>query len=104
MTDLQQRVSRGAKLLDEKMPGWFEKIDLGKLCMSDGTVCVLGQLWGKGKPGMFGRAIADLGLNRIGGVSAAERHGFCAKDEDYPQLDQLWMAEVKARYDRGFEL
>ena len=42
---LEQRVQAGAKLLDEKSPGWFQRIDLGKLCMSDGTVCVLGQLF-----------------------------------------------------------
>ncbi len=38
-------VERGAKLLDERVPGWFEKIDLDKLDISSGRNCALGQVF-----------------------------------------------------------
>lgn len=36
---------RGAALLDEKMPGWHDKIDLERLQLASLTQCVLGQLF-----------------------------------------------------------
>ena len=50
MTTLQERlaakaVARGARLLDKIMPGWDKKIDLHDLDLSDGSTCVLGQLF-----------------------------------------------------------
>lgn len=36
---------RGAALLDERLPGWHEKIDLDDLELNDITRCVLGQLF-----------------------------------------------------------
>jgi hypothetical protein len=38
-------VARGAALLDEKLPGWHERIDLEILDLSETSVCVLGQLF-----------------------------------------------------------
>lgn len=37
------RVARGAALLDEKLPGWVERIDLGELDLANCFGCVLGQ-------------------------------------------------------------
>lgn len=34
------------KLLDEKIPGWALRIDLGRLAMLDWRTCLLGQLFG----------------------------------------------------------
>lgn len=46
MTDtVQQRVQAGAVLLDQKMPGWHEKIDPGTLDLHSKQQCVLGQLF-----------------------------------------------------------
>jgi hypothetical protein len=42
---IQKRVTAGAALLDEKMPGWYKKIDLDSLELSDERHCVLGQLF-----------------------------------------------------------
>lgn len=39
------RVARGAALLDEKRPGWFNEIDLDDLMLASGRQCVLGQLF-----------------------------------------------------------
>jgi len=41
--DLNKRALKGAKLLDEALPGWASKVDLGILNMSVGGACVLGQ-------------------------------------------------------------
>lgn len=44
--DARERVARGAALLDEKRPGWAERIDLPTLSMASDCMCVLGQLEG----------------------------------------------------------
>jgi hypothetical protein len=40
-----ERVAKGAALLDDKKPGWAERIDLGKLQMHSCYECILGQLF-----------------------------------------------------------
>src|SRR5712672_2645116 len=39
-----KRVLRGARLLDEKLPGWFVEIDVENLNLGSACNCVLGQL------------------------------------------------------------
>ncbi len=39
-------VARGMALLDEKVPGWRERIELRDLDMTDCQLCVLGQIFG----------------------------------------------------------
>ena len=41
----EARVKAGAELLDAMNPGWFTKISLQKLQMSDPCQCVIGQLY-----------------------------------------------------------
>lgn len=38
-----ERVARGAALLDEQRPGWWERTDVVRLDMTDGCGCILGQ-------------------------------------------------------------
>lgn len=46
MTDtIPERVARGVALLDEKHPGWWERIDVDRLNLRSGCNCVLGQTW-----------------------------------------------------------
>lgn len=45
MSDVAERVARGAAWLDEKYPQWFDKIDLSTLDLSRCTECVLGQVY-----------------------------------------------------------
>lgn len=40
-----ERVARGVALLDEKVPGWHDRIDLSRLDMWDEARCILGQLF-----------------------------------------------------------
>ena len=40
-----ERVQRGALLLDEKIPGWYAKINLDRLDLENTENCVLGQVF-----------------------------------------------------------
>lgn len=44
----REMVAKGANLLDTILPGWYKEIDLKQLEMSDGTMCMMGQLFGTG--------------------------------------------------------
>lgn len=102
-TDVAARVARGVALLDEKVPGWVNKVDVEQLNVSNGTTCVLGQLYGEYN---FGRA--KLGLDE---VQAAE-YGFqlrfpkgngladlftilvAAFGDEYPALTKEWQRVI----------
>lgn len=43
-TEAQERVSRGATMLDEHWPGWAEKIDPAQIDIGTSHRCILGQL------------------------------------------------------------
>lgn len=81
-----KRVERGAKLLDEKLPGWDEQIKLKKLDMTSETQCILGQLY----CGYL------LGLNALG-VNGL-RYGFDGASGE--ELAKAWKDEV---LDRKFQ-
>ncbi len=42
---LEEAVAAGAALLDRKMPGWRDNIDVSRLSMSETNSCLLGQLF-----------------------------------------------------------
>lgn len=44
--EAQERVARGAVLLDEKRPGWEQKIRVNELNMGSFCDCVIGQIEG----------------------------------------------------------
>jgi hypothetical protein len=54
----QEQVDRGVIFLDERFPGWFNRINLETLDVSCHWGCVLGQLVGS-----FGKATHMLGSN-----------------------------------------
>lgn len=41
-----ENAARGARLLDKKCPGWYDKVDLSSLDMRSLCNCMLGQLYG----------------------------------------------------------
>lgn len=98
------RVERGAALLDEKRPGWWKNIDLGRLDISAGCDCVAGQLDG------FSEMMRGLGLLSL---EAQVAHGFEADDEagprtplsvvydaaerDYRALTEAWRGLIRQR-------
>jgi hypothetical protein len=54
---LQERAAAGAQLLDERMPGWWERIDVKGLRLESCSSCILGQLGG------FEATAYDCGLS-----------------------------------------
>lgn len=42
--EMDERVQRGALMLDEKLPGWWTRIDLDALRLDTPSQCVLGQI------------------------------------------------------------
>lgn len=43
--ELRNRVNKGAKVLDEYLPKWYDTLDPMRLDISNGETCVLGQLY-----------------------------------------------------------
>lgn len=62
------RVMRGAALLDEKVPGWRERVNPDTLDMSSDRNCVLGQLYD-----WYALGLQTLGVTT---VIEATRYGF----------------------------
>jgi hypothetical protein len=46
MSDVQERVDKGVKLLNKHFRGWRKKVNPRKLSMGTCTSCVLGQVYG----------------------------------------------------------
>lgn len=92
MTTCAERVASGAAFLDEKVPGWANRIDLNRLDMSY-TNCVLAQLFGSP-----GRAIDEFGLTPCDFAL----DGFEGRtDEDVLSLDAAWKTQVENRLTVG---
>ena len=90
---VEERVARGAALLDEKMPGWYKRIDLGSLHMSSCHACILGQLYTE-----YSLGVAALDINSYQKID----NGF--NDDQiisYAALAKEWRRVIEAR--RGQE-
>jgi hypothetical protein len=90
MTDtLAERVERGAALLDERRPGWWDEVDVGRLDIDHCQLCVLGQLWGE----------YDDGRNEmLTNQRDAVLHGFDTTDRwAGSTLTNLWRAAIERR-------
>lgn len=108
MISIARRVAAGARFLDEREPGWWERIDLYLLDMRSQCGCVLGQLatdlnlwssvvmrFGLRRPGMHifdPKAPTDcaLGFNARGAPGPAQ-------DREYAALEAEWKRVITAR-------
>lgn len=91
---VQDRVATGAALLDEQMPDWVERIDLGRLDVESPCRCVLGQLFGDYADGW---AV----LSDFTSLSQAISHGFEADSVEYDELTAEWRALIEQRQAGG---
>lgn len=93
----EERVARGATLLDERVPDWATRVDVKSLDVWNLENCVLGQLFGHYRSDA---AHATLGI--FGGDEYAS-HGFQLTDDeyvsrdDYGALTELWCAAIAER-------
>lgn len=96
-----ERVARGAALLDEKVPGWDRRINLGSLDLGDGDCCIIGQLFpGDGKYlSNYSAGIDALGLfSEEGPPWPVDDHGFDAMGGfAIRMLEAEWRRVIKAR-------
>lgn len=96
MTIHHSRVAKGAALLDEMEPGWYQKIDLDTLSLGSCSTCVIGQLYGY----YCERSLIALGLDYesdyIFGFDAQFRNGQY-EEETYLTLTSLWREEINQR-------
>lgn len=91
MSTITERTERGAALLDARRPGWWQRIDLDRLDLSDTCDCVAGQISGGVYITDWTLAMEALGLETPA-LQAA--HGFDATDGDgdraYDALTAAW--------------
>ncbi|HZE34072.1 MAG TPA: hypothetical protein VE198_21895 [Actinoallomurus sp.] len=100
---IEARVARGAALLDEKLPGWDQRIDLGRLNLQSECNCILGQEFADRSTSPYMAAVFELGL---GNWSASE-HGFdllgeeesriTERESTYAALTAEWRTVILAR-------
>lgn len=96
-TDLASRVDAGARLLDEKRPGWHREIAMDVIAMKDCDKCILGQVYGG-----FEIGLAELFGDADGWESEDIDHGFNAGSifkmtQEFDSLADLWRAEIRKR-------
>ena len=97
MIDYDTRVARGAALLDEKLPGWWQRVDLDRLDLSKCTDCVLGQLTGD-YDSMATTLLIGPRANKypLRGNAKAARLGFTLPPSDAEWLSPMRLAEWAA--------
>ncbi|GIV61794.1 MAG: hypothetical protein KatS3mg044_0660 [Rhodothermaceae bacterium] len=101
---VRARVARGAAYLDAVDPGWHHRLDLATLTLADGTCCVLGQLHGEFRQGLFRTGILNAGSAPRASLSPVAL-GFQAvqgvapelQERDYALLEAAWRAAIRQR-------
>lgn len=97
--DYDKRVAAGVARLDDRIPDWFERIDLDALNVSNGNWCVTAQVSG----GSWRNGMTLLGLDFQEYVD----HGFMIRYSDYKTeagadqafalLNDLWYGVISER-------
>lgn len=104
LADARSRAARGAAFLDGTDPGWHGRLRTDTLALGDGQACVLGQLHGEFRLGLFRARVVDGSSARFSFVSPADL-GFHARPAlgeaeealDYTFLTRAWREEVAHR-------
>ncbi len=88
------RIARGAAYLDERAPGWRQRINLGRLNLSECTRCVLGQLAG-GHEAIWEYILRSFGIDEFD--NADYDMGFNCHDEElFADLTDEWVQYIEA--------
>jgi hypothetical protein len=88
----RERVKRGIKLLDEKVPSWRDRISCTELDLANADHCILGQVYKNDvKAGYYYALDVVPELTKDDG----EKYGFKADSyHGYVLLDQLWRKKL----------
>lgn len=100
MPTAEERVAAGAALLDTKVPGWRDRIDMDILDLDSTVCCIIGQLSDRG---FYAYAYEVLGLGHSlwhtqDIVDACKPVGFWPDNNwhDAADLDDAWRALLAA--------
>jgi hypothetical protein len=94
--DVDSRIATGVALLDEKSPGWREKVDGKMIAMNSHEWCVLGQAFGSYEEGLD-----KLGLARTNYKSGTEFGFFPLSvqileiEDEIDALTEGWVRELQ---------
>lgn len=90
MKTTAERVESTARRLDQKIPGWYERIDTDKLQMHMSWHCIGGQLCG----GNYLEFLRLLGFMPGDGYPAGLN---AATQDEYRKLEECWIYEIELR-------
>lgn len=95
---IEDRVARGAALLDQMQPGWENDVDLSRLDIGLCNTCIVGQLFGN-----YNDVVVDAFDRRYRGISVQHNLGLYSQlpeertERDYLQLTGAWRAAIIVR-------
>lgn len=100
--DARERVAKGAALLDERLPGWWNKVDTKNLDTGDLDHCVLGQLYGdyvRGILSLLGLVAPDRpsGLGFDMKTNLVQPPNMTLWRREAEALNQEWVKAIEAR-------
>jgi hypothetical protein len=99
MNVIEERVARGAALLDEYVPAWFNKVDLDRLDIGNCTNCILGQVFGSYQVGF--NTLAELAPEKEFLWEGDEAFGFSetagSDADELSSLNRAWRVEIEKR-------
>lgn len=93
MNDYRPNVEKGAAFLDERMPGWVDRVNVARLDLSSCVACVLGQLGGD-----YRHEARRLGMNLDDaiqcGFNVSEFENYRVEAQAYSALTLEWQAYI----------
>lgn len=96
---INQRVAAGMALLDDKSPGWDQRIDLATLEMRHGDRCIIGQAFGAPDHSFWSTCTHLFGHCPDALLaSKAESYGFYSGGGYYTMLETAWKEAITARH------
>lgn len=96
----KERVVKGATLLDEMEPGWYQKIDLVTLNLRNCFSCVIGQVYGEYTENNLTRLGLDFSRDTDFGFDVSYDDDVPAQDSCYYTLTSLWKNEILQRREK----
>lgn len=96
---LRSRTTWGARLLDRECPGWWERIEVGRLDLASCPLCVMGQLFGHYEQGLARLAVWRRGHEY--GFALPSFESELSSSEAWSELTEMWRSVIlKRRVDR----
>ena len=92
--DVQTRVAAGVAFLDERVPGWLDKVNVDDLQIWSGTQCVLGQIYGEYTLGVAWLRLDTKGAAELGFQAWSHETDFVSfmldTAQQYAALNREW--------------